>query len=272
MLKQQMPLAKKLFIFVTTAFSPMICVAQHFQYDGREVHDINFRSSANVWLSQGVDLSIFSYQKKLSSLGFNPGQADGKIGKKTSLAIKEFQSKYELATNGYLDIFTRRKIDALLGTDPYGGFTEEEIEWAMYNAEEGLNVSSLHDRNEVYQLVYREGYILTYLQSRNYLYSGLGIRNNNWKSEIALLTTEGKIKNRMKNAIDSIAIEDSYNTGNENAIEVRYSFLGWYCSFVCEGHYLGYRWGAINGASESAQCLNQSPSFERGCNLFVSGH
>ena len=46
---------------------------------------------------------VLQLQKKLSELGYNPGQADGLWGKKTETALKKFQEDQNLVVSGKVD-------------------------------------------------------------------------------------------------------------------------------------------------------------------------
>jgi peptidoglycan hydrolase-like protein with peptidoglycan-binding domain len=45
-------------------------------------------------------------QRALQTKGFNPGNADGRLGRETMAAVARFQSKQGLPTDGYLSIAT----------------------------------------------------------------------------------------------------------------------------------------------------------------------
>jgi len=61
-----------------------------------------------------VDIKIV--QTALQQAGFNPGPIDGKPGKKTSLAIKEFQAAHQLAPDGVVGLRTIQAMEPYIKT------------------------------------------------------------------------------------------------------------------------------------------------------------
>lgn len=57
--------------------------------------------------------TVYSYQIKLISFGYlAEGQADGKKGPKTMLAIKQFQKDNSLASDGLVGVLTSNKLNS----------------------------------------------------------------------------------------------------------------------------------------------------------------
>ena len=54
--------------------------------------------------------TIEQVQQRLKELGYNPGPVDGKIGKKTENAIRQFQQDHDLSVTGELDEETENKL------------------------------------------------------------------------------------------------------------------------------------------------------------------
>jgi peptidoglycan hydrolase-like protein with peptidoglycan-binding domain len=52
-------------------------------------------------------------QKRLSSLGFDVGEADGKVGSKTRDAVRNFQLRRGLTPDGYADLAVLRELRAI---------------------------------------------------------------------------------------------------------------------------------------------------------------
>lgn len=66
-------------------------------------------------LSRGqISNNVKSLQKKLKTLGFLTGNADGEFGAGTESAVKAFQKKYNLSQDGLAGSATRSKIDEIL--------------------------------------------------------------------------------------------------------------------------------------------------------------
>jgi hypothetical protein len=59
---------------------------------------------------QTAPMSLMDAQKRLLVLGYQPGPADGVMGKKTTDAIKKFQQDKNLAVTGRLDADTAEKL------------------------------------------------------------------------------------------------------------------------------------------------------------------
>lgn len=56
------------------------------------------------------DKNVYNAQKRLIALGYQPGPVDGKIGKKTKSALKEFQKDNNLPATGSINLETLRKL------------------------------------------------------------------------------------------------------------------------------------------------------------------
>ena len=57
-----------------------------------------------------VSMSVNEMQQRLSELGYKPGVADGKMGPRTTNALKKFQHDRKLAVTGTLDAETMREL------------------------------------------------------------------------------------------------------------------------------------------------------------------
>ena len=53
---------------------------------------------------------IYKVQKRLAELGYEPGPADGIMGKMTKKAIKKFQKDNDLSPTGKIDNDTKNKL------------------------------------------------------------------------------------------------------------------------------------------------------------------
>jgi peptidoglycan hydrolase-like protein with peptidoglycan-binding domain len=53
-----------------------------------------------------MDVTVFVAQQELKVRGFDPGPADGRLGPKTTAAIRAFQAKQKIPVNGTLDART----------------------------------------------------------------------------------------------------------------------------------------------------------------------
>jgi hypothetical protein len=77
-------------------------------------------STKNLYLNLIIEESVYNpkteeIQKKLKSLGFNPGTIDGKYGKNTMCAVAKFQEKNRMVVDGKVGSNTANK----LGVEPY---------------------------------------------------------------------------------------------------------------------------------------------------------
>ncbi|MGH7198434.1 MAG: peptidoglycan-binding domain-containing protein [Candidatus Omnitrophota bacterium] len=63
----------------------------------------NFSKSSGSNVSSSIrvsGVSVEDVQRALAAAGFDPGPADGRMGKKTKAAVKEFQRRSNLAADG----------------------------------------------------------------------------------------------------------------------------------------------------------------------------
>jgi peptidoglycan hydrolase-like protein with peptidoglycan-binding domain len=67
-----------------------------------QVHDARFHYLAAV--------CFLAPQQALRSKGFDPGPVDGRMGPRTSAAVRDFQSKEGLSATGQLDADTRARL------------------------------------------------------------------------------------------------------------------------------------------------------------------
>ena len=63
-----------------------------------------------IEIAESNDQNLYQVQKKLKELGYNPGSPDGVWGKKTTLALKNFQQDNGLPVTGQLDDQSRAKL------------------------------------------------------------------------------------------------------------------------------------------------------------------
>jgi peptidoglycan hydrolase-like protein with peptidoglycan-binding domain len=60
--------------------------------------------------TQADGMSIFEMQRRLTALGYRPGGIDGKMGPKSTEALKKFQTDNDLPVTGKLDDDTALKL------------------------------------------------------------------------------------------------------------------------------------------------------------------
>ena len=64
------------------------------------------------------DQKVYQVQEKLKQLGYDPGRADGILGKKTKTAVRHFQRDNGLPETGKLDEQTQAKLGILKSDAP----------------------------------------------------------------------------------------------------------------------------------------------------------
>ncbi len=76
-----------------------------YQLEQRRSSDSNFSSSVSSGTSSKIHVSgvtVADVQRALTKAGFDPGQVDGKMGKKSKAAIKAFQRSQGLKADGVI--------------------------------------------------------------------------------------------------------------------------------------------------------------------------
>ena len=68
---------------------------------------IRVQLTAEPKAAKPVDSELQAAQKKLESLGFDPGPADGLMGQRTAKALRDFQATEGLSVSGKLDAQTK---------------------------------------------------------------------------------------------------------------------------------------------------------------------
>jgi peptidoglycan hydrolase-like protein with peptidoglycan-binding domain len=98
---------------------------------------MRFQSAAILVLSGALAAPVFAHnvhhtrhharssdvraaQEKLSDMGYDVGEADGKVGPKTHAALRKFQADKGLAQTGRLDAHTRAALDMDHGSTTSG--------------------------------------------------------------------------------------------------------------------------------------------------------
>lgn len=58
----------------------------------------------------------------------------------------------------------------------------------------------------------------------------------------------------------------------QNGVQEQAMFFIDICTKDCSGHFAGYEWAAINDAQYVYECHGPSPSFSKGCELYLNGY
>lgn len=208
----------------------------------------------------------------MNSQGIDVGVADGIIGKKTKLGLSELQANNNLYESGRLDFETRRLIYKLDGFDPYEMFSDKDIQWIKFNVESSISIDLLEKMGTPSLIQTTENIFINHLNYEQNKLAILEIKKLVMINDLQLLTISDEYTSRMENAINSIVLKTYWDTNYDFNLGTMYSFLGYGCTQDCSGHIAGYEWAAVNDVNHSAQCSNQSRSFQRGCNLFANGN
>lgn len=217
----------------------------------------------------GYDKVVVATQQALRSQGF-PVSIDGAIGPQTRKALKGFQSKFNLQETGKLDFDTRRLIYLHSGVgDLWQNFDSNELETIREDIRRA--VGHLENDGPYFLIFETEKAFSSYFSAAKLKRLELETMQLKSKATVQLLTVSENVKSRLFDAIDTMKMVYFWNGREEHNLGTSYSFLNYPCSQDCSGHYAGYKWSAVNNISHSADCINQSTSFERGCNLFING-
>ena len=153
---------------------------------GVETKDLMFNGDAvpNIWGTGDSSETLIPYQERLIKLGYLSGEADGEYGSNTKSAVKRFQDRNGLTTDGYLGPKT---IEILM--------SDEAVENAYAIGDDCYDVEKIQKRLYNYGYIRKSGITGYYGSATEYAVKAFQKRND--------LTADGRVGRKTLKALNS---------------------------------------------------------------------